>query len=513
MSNLERSPQEKCGITGIISKQGETVTHLLPEMQQKLINRGRDAAGAAVFDESTGQITVYKGTGKVKEVFPPKKFDFLENNLLSDRGIGHNRYGTDDTYDKDDPSCSQPMVGEYKGRKVAIAYNGNLPDSERVKLQKRFPSDVPNGANVDTSDILNAIITAEGDNWEERIENGLKGVHLAYSLTILTDKREVFGLRGPSGHWPLWVGEDDKKIILSSETRVDEIEGFNNIEWSEVKPGELVNITREGIKRKQIFPSPGFFPCSLHDMYGARRNSMMTEGIRFKEFRKEAGRRLAREHPIEADLYVGIPETGLDIAEGYVEEQGKIATEIIERRDDIDADEGRSFIGKNSDDINEVIGSKYMIAEPEKVKGKKVVTVDDSNIRGKTAGGDPLNDGGKNSIKKTKGYVALLREAGAAEVHALFALPKFVNGCDMGYYIRADQLVAVVKGEDGRYEMLDEQQIAKRIGADSVYYMSVKGVESLYEWAYGKKDIGCMSCMGQPHPLEIIKDKNGQNYY
>jgi len=449
------------------------------------------------------------GVGKPREVFPPK-FDFLAHNLLSDRGIGHNRYGTDDTYDKDDPSCSQPMVGEYKGRKVAIAYNGNLPDSERVKLQKRFPSDVPNGANVDTSDILHAIITADGDSWQERIKNGLRGVHLAYSLTILTDTGEVFGLRGPSGHWPLWVGEDDKKIILSSETRVDEIDGFKDIVWQEVKPGELVNITPEGIKKKQIFDSPGFFPCALHDMYGARRNSKVTKEIRFKDFRKEAGRGLARQHPIEADLYIGIPETGLDIAEGYAEEQGKIATETITRRDNIDGDEARGFIGKNNDEINEVIGSKYLIREPEQVRGKKVVTIDDSNIRGKTAGGDPLNDDAINSVKKTKGYISLLREAGAAEIHALFALPKFVAGCDMGYYIRQDQLVAVVKGENGEHEILDEQQIAQRIGADSVYYMDFNGIESLYEWAYERKGIGCMSCMGQPHPLDTIKDKNGQ---
>ncbi len=500
----ESVPQEACGVTAIISKNDETVTHLLPQMNRMLINRGRDAAGEAVLDWSTGQIVVYKGIGKVKEVFPIN-FDFSAHNLLSDRGIGHNRYGTDDTYDKDSPSCAQPMVSEYKGRKIAIAYNGNLPESERLKLKQRIPADVPEGASVDTSDILNAIITARGESWEERIENGLKGVHLAYSLTILTDQGEVIGVRGPSGHWPLWVGEDDKKIILSSETRVDEIQGFNNIVWNEVKPGELVNITPEGIKRKQVFPSATFSPCALHDMYGARRNSRMKEDLRYKDFREEAGRMLAREHPIDADLYIGIPETGLDIAKGYAEGLGRTSTEIITKREDIDGDEQRGFIGKNSDEIHEVIRSKYVILEREKVKSKKVVTVDDSNIRGTTAGGDPLNNGSESPIKNTKGYVALLREAGAAEVHTLFALPKFVNGCDMGYYIRKDQLVAVVKGEDGGYEILDEQQVAKRIGADSVYYMSVKGIESLYEWAYGEKGIGCMACMGQSHPLDVIK--------
>lgn len=517
MSNLELSPcykevsgpQEACGITAILSKDGKPVTHLLPKMQHILLNRGRDSAGEAVFDWSTGEIIVYKGVGKVNEVFPPDSFDFLAHNLLSDRGIGSNRYGTDDAGgDKDEASYSQPMVGEYNGRRLAIAYNGNLPESERIKLKERLPVDVPDGANVDTSDILHAIITAEGKNWEERIANGLRGVHLAYSLTILTDEGEVIGVRGPSGHWPLWVGEDDEKIILSSETRVDEVKGFNNIIWKEVKPGELVNITSGSIKSKQIFPSPGFFPCSLHDMYGARRNSRMTDRLRYKDFRREAGRRLAREHPIDADLYVGIPETGLDIAEGYAEELGTAATEIVTRRSDIGSDEARSFIGQNSDEIHKVIGLKYVIPEPEKVRGKKVATVDDSNIRGATAGGDLLNDGAENSVKRTKGYIALLREAGATEVHTLFALPKFVNGCDMGYYIRAGQLVAVIKGEDGKYEILDEQQIAKRIGADSVYYMSVKGIKSLYEWAYGDKDIGCMACMGEEHPLKrILKER------
>lgn len=512
MSNLEKSPsftieplQEKCGISGIISKQGENVTHRLPEMNQKLINRGRDSAGVASYDMQTRQITVYKGNGRVKEVFPPDEFDFLANNLLSDRGIGHNRYGTDDTHDKDDPSCSQPMIAEYKGRKIAIAYNGNLPDRERVKLKGKLPDDAPKQANVDTSDILNAIVTADGDNWETRIENGLQGVHLAYSLTILTDEGEVIGVRGPSGHWPLWVGEDDGKVIFSSETRVDEIDGFNDIVWSMVKPGEMVNITTDGIKRKQVFDPGPFTPCALHEMYGARRNSMMTEGgIRYKEFRKQAGRILAREHPVVADLYLGIPETGLDIVKGYAEELGEEATEIIIRERTTDADETRGFIGKNNEEINEVVKLKYVIPEPEKVRGKKVVTVDDSNIRGKTAGGDPLNDGSDNSIKKTKGYVDLLRDAGALEVHTLFALPKFVAGCDMGYYIRQDQLVAVVKRDDGGYDILNEQKIAERVGADSVYYMSVDGLRKSYEWAYGKKDIGCMSCMGGPHPLDNI---------
>ncbi len=516
MSHLERSPsftesepQENCGITGIISKEGIIVTHLLPQMNQKLINRGRDAAGMAAFDFLTGEISVYKGAGKVRELFPIG-FDFSEHNLLSTGGIGHNRYGVDDKYDKDDPSCSQPMIAEYRGRKVAIAYNGNLPERERAKLKKRFPPDVPEGPNVDTSEILHAIITAEGENWEDRIVNGLNGVHLAYSLTILTDKGEIFGLRGPSGHWPLWVGEDESKIVLASETRVDELKGFNNIAWSEVEPGELVQITPEGIKRKQIFRSPGLFRCALHDIYGARRNSKMTETITHGDFRKQAGRILAREHPIVADHYVGIPETARDIVDGFTEELGTSASELIVKRTEINGDEARAYIGKDTEERNEVLET-YVVKNKEKIIGKSIVTIDDSNIRGTTAGGEPLKIADDNPIKRAKGYIGLLRESGAARVDALFALSKFVDGCDMGYYIRQNQLVAVVRNEYGEIEILTEQQIADRIGADSVYYMSIAGVKGAYEWVYGRKDVACMRCMGQPHPLDIIEKNESEH--
>lgn len=493
-------PQEACGITAIYSKYKKIMSPFIVDLQHNLQHRGRDSAGIATFNESARRIIVYKDLGKVKEVFP-QGFNFEEHNLLSRMAIGHNRYGTSGEGQKDSRDGSQPMVAEWNGRTIAIAYNGNLPDSERQKLIARIPQDMPKGSNFDTEDIARAIVSAEGETWEQQIKNGLNGVHLAYALTIITDEGEIFGLRGPSGHWPLWVGQNDESIILASETRV--VGKDSNISWREVAPGELVRATPDGIIGKQIFPEIGLFRCSLHDVYGARSDSIMTvkdgRPITHGEFRGYLGRLLAIERPIDADLYIGIPKTGLAIVEGYVEGLGRIATEVVIKLDDT-----RAFIGRDDAEINAVVNGNLKIPEPATVQGKKVVAIDDSLIRGKSAGGDPLNGDNNHPVKRAKGFNMLLREAGATEVHNLFALPKFVKRCDMGYYIRENQLVALVKREDGTYEELDKEAIAVRVGADSVNFLSYDGLQTGYEWAFGRRNIACMKCMGQPHPLDIL---------
>lgn len=499
-------PQEACGITAILSKKGLSIAEKLAGMQERLQHRGQDSAGLSTWD-GQGTIRTYRALGHVTEVFSPG-FDFMAAGLSGNRGIGHNRYGTSGEATKDDVSGAQPMVAEWNGRTVAIAYNGNLPESEREKLKRRIPADLKGGPDFDTADIARAIISASGDSWGEKIRNGLDGVLLAYALTILTDTGEVFGLRGPTGHWPLWVGESDDLIVFASETRVDK---NLSLRWREVMPGELVKATVLGVESKNIFPPKRLSRCLLHDMYGAKPDSIMTfrdgEPVTFDDFRRHAGRMLAREHPIKADLYLGIPNTGLPIADGYAKGLGKVATPgIVIKRSNL-----RAFIGKNNEEIRDLVNWNLAI-EAENVRrlsGKTVVTVDDSLIRGKSAGGDPLNGDKEEEhpIKRAKGYNYLLREAGAVAVHNLFALPKFVNGCDMGYYIRKGQLVALVRRDDGTYEVLNEEAIATRIGVDSVGFLSPEGVQEAYEWVFGKSDIACMHCMGQPHPLDIIVEE------
>lgn len=481
--------REACGITAIFSKREEMVSPLIVSMQRELQHRGRDSAGIAAFVD--GQINAHVGLGKVQEVFT-EGFDFQISNLLADRAIGHNRYGTSGEEDKDDLAGAQPVVVEHDGRKIAISYNGNLPEKERRKLKTRFPQNISEKLKFDTLDIGNAIVYAEGKTWEERIIDGLRGIKGAYSLAILTDKGEMFGMRGPSGTWPLWVGESEDKIIFSSETRVKKTP---DVEWSEVKAGELVMATINGVVRKRVYESQGLFRCGLHDTYGAKQDSFMKEDVTHEEFRRELGRELARENQLKTDLIIGIPNTGPPIADGFADQLGTKASHLIV------AEEIRTFIAKTVEETVVGVNGKYRIEHPEEIEDKTVMLIDDSLIRGKTMGGDPQ--------RGMRGVIDLVRMAGAKEVHLRMALPKFVNGCDMGYYIRRDQLVALVKMEYGAYQELSAKEIADRIGADSVGFLSIKGLRNVYERFFGNRDVVCMHCLGEPHPFD--QDQMNEN--
>lgn len=482
--------QEACGITASFSKIGELISPMTPPLQDKLQHRGYDSAGIAAYVH--GKINVYVGQGRVDMVFP-EDFSFEEHELISDRTIGQNRYATSGDGLKDNKRGSQPAIGEHQGKKLALAYNGNLPDEVRQELKLRIPEELRDSL-FDTEDIANAIVSAEGDSWEERIKNGLNGIDLAYSLTILTDDGRIFGLRGPSGTWPLWYGETDTKIIFASETRVYRDEG---IKWKEVEPGELVEATPSGVIRKKVFEEVPLLRCGLHDAYGAKKDSLMAENITYGDFRKELGRELARElikkNLVNFDVIAGVPDTALVIADGVAEEFGRKSTKLIGKNGEI-----RSFIAQNLEQTIQIINDKYWVDE-NLAKGKSVLVIDDSLIRGKTMGGQPE--------KGLKGVVSRVRDAGAREVHLAVTLAKFVDGCDMGYYIKKEQLVAVVRGENGHYRERSEKEIAEIIGADSVSFLSIDGIKKVYEKILGKKDIACMACMGQPYPLDIIKSK------
>lgn len=503
-------PHEECGVLLTFSKSGQHVSLETPRMLHHLQNRGQDTAGMATYVD--GKLHIHKGSGLVNEVFTPE-FDYMRYNMVSYIAQGHTRYATDDGgNNKDDMTGAQPMLVEWDGRSLAISYNGNLPDAERKKLKDRIPAYMPKEPNFDTADIGRAIVSASGETWEEKIENGLRGIILAYSITVLTDTGEGFGLRCPAGTWPLWVGEGEDLIIFSSETRVNK---SPDIKWREIMPGELVKATKNGVVSKQIFPKIRESRCVVQDMYGARKDSEATirdgEPTTYEDFRKEAGRNLGRLFPIhDADVIIGIPETGIAIAEGYAEVLGKEATTDVV----VKIDDRRAFIGKNDEEIHAIISGKlaYIQENGYKVRGKRVVVIDDTNIRGKSAGGHPLNGEVKvaaiDSVfvrKKVLGYIDHLREMGASRIDALFALPKFVDGCDMGYYIRKGQLVALVRREDGTYEELTEEQIAARIGADSVSYLTLEGLEETYKTVFGRRDIACTACIGGPHPLDIIE--------
>lgn len=493
-------PQEACGITARLVQDGSSVAPLLAADHHYLRHRGVDSTGIAVFNHEAQEIHAYKGSGKSLDVFSGElinrrfftQFNFAAQGMNSDIGIGHNRYGTSGNEEKDSIDGAQPMVMEWEGRKLALAFNGNIPEQERVKLRDRIPDTMPDLPDFDTNDILKAIISAPGDEWEDRIKNGMEGIKGAYSLTMLTDTNEIWGLRGPSGTWPLWVGEESGSIIFSSESVVDTSE---HIDWSPVSAGELVRASRSsGLERKQLFtPEKPPTRCSLHDVYGARKESLMTNDTTYQTFRELIGRQLAREHPIEGDVYVGVPNVGSQLVVGYAEELGVSVTDAFETLGD-----NRSFILANVASSEKVINEKFYIKYPENILGKSVVLVDDSVIKGSTMGGNPDED--------KKGIIQHLRDAGAQEVHLVVGLSKFVDSCDQGYYIVKDRLVALEGEGVAEYRELDEEEIAKKIGADSVSFISIDGINSVYEEVFAGEEHACFACMGGPHPLHDLPE-------
>lgn len=480
-------PQEACGVTAIVSKTGKDITPTIPLMQYELHHRGRDSAGMVAFDQRTGVLTVYTGIGSTGEVFNivkdkatgemETKFDFASRNLLSDRGIGHNRYGTSGNEHKDSDDGAQPMLAEWNGRSVAVAFNGNIPDTEREKLHARLPEGMEPGM-FDTEDIVRAIATADGDTWEERIVNGMDGIKGAYSLTILADDGNVYGLRGPSGTWPLWLGETDDRVVLSSESVVDP-----SLLWTEVNAGELVKINKSGVEKQQVYVSEEA-RCVLHDVYGAHPESKMTLVETYRQFRERIGKQLAKEYPIEADIYAGVPNTGTQIATGYTKELGKPLTSIFRKL----TNEERSYIAQNPEAAENVIKGKFKIAEEilknDVLRGKRIVLIDDSIIKGSTS--RIINE--------------ILLNAGAESIDWISGTSQFEDNCDQGYVVQKKLLVGLENLGDGDYRKRTTKEIAQIIRARSVNYISEEGLRK----TYGPEQNPCLACMGGEHPFHRI---------
>ena len=475
-------PQEKCGITAVLSKKNQLVTPLIPRYQFELHHRGRDSSGIATFDHASGTIQVYKGEGSTGKVFnmkhapekvgpPSMDFDFSFHNLISDVGIGQNRYGTSGDENKDSLDGAQPMHVEWEGKAIAVAFNGNIPLSERRKLQQRIPEGLPRGM-FDTNDIAQAIVSAPGETWEERIANGMHGVRGSYSLTILADDGDIYGIRGPDGAWPLWMGESDDKVVLSSESIVD-----RSLSWSEVQAGELVHVSRDSIKRKQIY-EPREARCFVHAVYGAHPDSLMSGDMRYRDFRIQIGERLALEQPVEADVYTYVPNSGRDIALGYTRALGVELTEVFKIGQGAD----RSYITKNIETAEKVVDKKFDFVEGvlPLISGKRIATIDETTIKGTTA----------------RKINSMLHGAGAVEVHNLNGSPVFVDDCENGMVIRKDQHVAVEVHDDGASRVRESDEIAGLTNADSVSFLSRDGAQEV-----GKDLNFCMKCMGGEHPF------------
>ncbi|MFI3205881.1 MAG: amidophosphoribosyltransferase [Clostridia bacterium] len=407
-----------------------------------LQHRGQEGAGIAVIEEN--KIMFYKNVGLVSEVF---NADVLKKLPKGRVALGHNRYSTTGSNVKENVG---PFITEFLTGRIATAHNGNVTNAKDIKdtLQNiGLNFDATSDSEV-VSSLIAYYITKEEDfvKGVTRAGQMLKG---AFSLIIGNGKGDLIALRDPNGYRPLCIGESETGMVISSESCAVETCGFDFLR--DVKPGELVLIRNGKIEYSEIVLTEkenGAGLCIFEYVYFSRPDSIV-DGLSVYESRFNMGAELAKEYPVDADIVCGVPDSGLEAAMGYAAESGiPLKSGFVKNRYI-----GRSFIYPTQSQRDTAVRLKLnpLITN---VKGQRIVLVDDSIVRGTTSAR----------------IVKALRHAGAKEVHMRISSPPFKHTCHYGTDIdKKENLIANQK-------TLDE--ICQSIGADSLGYISVKGLKT-----------------------------------
>lgn len=458
--------REECGLYGIYTRDTEDVAYTTYYGLFALQHRGQENCGIVVNDD--GVFSSYKDKGLVNDVFDSEILNSLGRGSIA---VGHVRYSTTGINNRNN---SQPLViNHHKGR-MAIAHNGNLVNSYDLRTELELQGSIFH-TTIDT-EVIAYIITKERikcSSIEEAVDRAMDKLVGAYSLVIMSPTK-LIAVRDPHGFRPLCYGirEDDGAYVIASESCALDATGAKLIR--DIDPGEILVIDKNGVR--SISTHCGIAPhkiCIFEYLYFARPDSVI-EGISVHQARKAAGACLAMEHPVQADVVVGVPDSGISAAIGYAQQAGIpygigfIKNKYI----------GRTFIAPGQGNREDKVRIK-LNALKDTVSGKRVVLVDDSIVRGTT-------------ISR---IIKLLREAGATEIHVRSSAPAFMNPCYYGTDIDSrDNLIAC------RYK-LDE--IAGVVGAGSLGYLSVDHLCMIL----GKKpeEGYCSACFSGRYPTETPK--------
>ncbi len=453
---------EECGVFGMYDLDGGDVTSTIYYGLFALQHRGQESCGIAVSETAgpKGKVTSHKGMGLVNEVF-------TQENLLSmkgDIGVGHVRYSTAGASTREN---AQPLVLNYVKGTLALAHNGNLINAAELRHDLEYT-----GAIFQTtidSEVIAYHIARERLNSatvEEAVRRACKKIKGAYALVVMSP-RKLIGARDPYGFRPLCIGKRGNAYILASESCALDTVGAEFVR--DVQPGEIVTITRNGIQSdvSMCLPREQEARCVFEYIYFARPDSRI-DGVSVYEARIRAGQYLAMDSPVEADLVVGVPESGNGAALGYSLQSGiPYGTAFVKN-----GYVGRTFIKPGQSSRESSVRVKLNVLK-EAVKGKRVIMIDDSIVRGTTS--DRI--------------VGMLREAGATEVHMRVSSPPFLWPCYFGTDVPArDQLIAYNRSVE---------EIRRMIGADSLAYLRK---ERLAQMAEG---LGiCKGCFTGIYPME-----------
>jgi amidophosphoribosyltransferase len=459
----ETGLREECGVFGMYDFDGNDVASTIYYGLFALQHRGQESCGIAVSetDGPKGKVTSKKGMGLVNEVFTQDSLEAMKGDI----GVGHVRYSTAGASTIEN---AQPLVLNYVKGTLALAHNGNLINYPELKHDLEYT-----GAIFQTtidSEVIAYHIARERLNSktvEEAVNRACKKIKGAYSLVVMSP-RKLIGARDPYGFKPLCIGKRENSYIITSETCALDTIGAEFVR--NVLPGETVTITPEnGITSdlSRALPKEQEARCIFEYIYFARPDSQI-DGVSVYESRIKAGKFLAMDSPVDADLVVGVPESGNAAALGYSIESGiPYGTAFVKN-----GYVGRTFIKPKQSSRESSVKVKLNVLK-ESVKGKRVIMIDDSIVRGTTS--DRI--------------VKMLRDAGATEVHVRISSPPFLWPCYFGTDVPArDQLIAYNKSIE---------EIREIIGADSLGYLSI---DRLSEMANG---LGiCKGCFNGKYPIE-----------
>lgn len=456
---------EECGVFGVYSQENRNVAHTVYYGLYALQHRGQESAGIAV--SYADKISYYKGMGLVPEVFSGGKLDTLPE---GDIAIGHVRYSTTGASQL---LNAQPVVFTGKCGKMALAHNGNLTNTKQLR-DELIASNAVFQTTID-SEVMAIMINSLSDG------DLLTGVKRAcpkfcgsYALVIMTTDK-LIAVRDPYGIRPLCIGTIVDDYIVASETCALDAVSANFLR--DVEPGEIVVIDSDGLHSYMMEDLPEKSAmCIFEYVYFARHDSVL-DGCSVYDARKEAGRLLAKNYGVEADIVSGVPDSANVAARGYAEESGIPFVEALAKNRYV----GRTFIQPDQSQRENSLSVK-MNALRANVTGKRVILIDDSIVRGTT-------------MRK---IIKMLRNAGAEEVHVRICSPIIKHPCHLGIDIQTySQLIGAYK---------NEQQICESLGADSVKYLSV---EDLLKSCNKSKRKFCLGCFNgeYPYPLSGETDK------
>ncbi len=451
--------KDKCAVFGIWNHpESAFLTYLgLYALQ----HRGQEGAGIVSLDK--GQHISFKNFGLVGDVFSPEQLQKLSGLAA----IGHTRYSTTGS---DELKNIQPLTRETSLGPISISHNGNIVNHHKIK--KEMKEEV-NLGNSDTESIFFLLKKENQKSIGLALKESLSQLEGAYSLAILT-KDSLIAVRDPMGFRPLVLGKKGESYVVASETCAFDLIGAKYIR--EVKPGEILIISNQGLKSEQLPSLSKKAKCIFEYVYFSRPDSFVF-GKNVYECRKKMGMYLAKEHPVEADLVIPVPDSGVPAAIGYAQESGIPYEMGIIRNHYI----GRTFIHPSASIRNFKVKIKL---NPQNylVQGKRVVAIDDSIVRGTTS----------------KSLIEVLRQAGAKEVHLRVSSPPIRGPCYYGVDTPLKkQLIS------GNHKDVDS--IKKYLKADSLAYLSY---QNLIKASGGDSENYCLACFNEKYPTKIYEENH-----